>query len=154
MFSSFFFLFFPTPGQGPRHLSARVGMFRGCGRPTRLLYCPSPGHEDRLHTQVRAVDFCFAARFVTVAFLDESFFCAADTAEFCRRTAWPSPTWWRRCRSRARCSTSSASSRRSTRGWSSSRSAAATPCARVDLAGGLPGELSPPLPAPSPLLQS
>lgn len=73
---------------------------------------------------------------MTAAFLNESFFCAADTAEFCRRTAWPSPTWWRRCRSRARCSTSSASSRRSTRGWSSSPSVAATPCARVDLAGG------------------
>lgn len=37
-------------------------MFRGCRWPTRLLHCPSPGHEDRLHTQVTLTVFCFTNR--------------------------------------------------------------------------------------------
>lgn len=73
--------------------------------------------------------------FLTSTFLNKSIFCVAGTAEFCQRTAWLSLTWWRRCRSRAHCSMSRASSRRSTKGWSNCPSAATILCAHVDLAG-------------------
>lgn len=84
--------------------------------------------------------FCFSVWFVPAAFLYNGFhccmhLCVTGTVESCRLTVWLWPTWWRRCRSRARCSTSSATSLRSTRGWSSSRNAAATLCVHVDSAG-------------------
>ena len=61
--------------------------------------------------------------------------CVPGTVGCSLPTAWPWPTWWRRCRSPARCSTARPPTRSWTAGWMSSPGAAETHSAHGASAG-------------------